>query len=55
MTRMSKKARRRHISPKRRRLPGIKTGPKKDAIPFRAHPNAAAGDLASKMFIGMVS
>lgn len=44
MTRLSKQQRRRMVSPKRRREPGEKTGPKKDNLPkgFRVHDNACA-------------
>ena len=45
MTRMSKQEKRRAVSPRRPRLPGIKTGPKKDELPkgYREHANALEG------------
>ncbi len=42
MTRLSKQARRRKVSPRRPSLPGQKTGPKKDLLEkgYREHKNA---------------
>lgn len=46
MTRMSKQARRRAVSPRRPRLNGPKTGPKKDNLPrgFKEHDNALSAE-----------
>ncbi len=46
MTRMSKQSERRAVSPRRPRLPGIKTGSKKDHLPkgFKPHDNALGGE-----------
>ncbi len=43
MTRLSKQARKRMVSPKRPKTPGPATGPKKDNLPkgFKEHANAA--------------
>lgn len=57
MTRMSKVGEKRNVSPRRPRLPGPKTGPKKDNNPkgFREHPNAAQGtSLENQIFIPKV-
>lgn len=45
MTRMSKQAKRRAVSPRKPKLPGVKTGAKKCALPkgFKEHENAASG------------
>jgi len=53
MTRMSKPAKRRAVSPRKRRHAGPKTGPKTDNLPkgFREHANAISGDLANQVFI----
>lgn len=42
MTRMSKQGRRRAVSPRKRKAPSVKTGPKKDQLPlgYREHANA---------------
>lgn len=42
MTRMSKQGKRRNMSPRRPRLPGEKTGPKKDKLEhgYKVHKNA---------------
>jgi hypothetical protein len=53
MVRISKQKQRRQVSPKKRRAPSPKSGPKKDQLPlgFREHPNALEGELAKKVFI----
>lgn len=54
MVRISKQAERRARCPHRPRLPGIKTGPKKDNLPrgFKIHSNGIEGpELIYKMFI----
>lgn len=57
MTRMSKPAQRRAVSPRRRRAPGAKTGPKKDLLPlgYRDHSNGVEGELANSVFIPKIS
>lgn len=57
MTRMSKQGERRSVSPRRRRVPGPKTGPKRDNLPrgFREHQNAVAGTAAQQLFIPKVN
>ena len=47
MTRVGKKEERRNQSPRRPRLAGTKTGPKKDNLPkgFKEHPNAVEGQM----------
>lgn len=47
MTRLSKQARRRMVSPKRPKTPGPATGPKKDNLAkgFKEHENAASGQV----------
>lgn len=42
MTRMSKQGKRRNMSPRRPRLGGVKTGPKKDKLEhgYKVHKNA---------------
>lgn len=57
MTRISKQAERRHVSPRKRHYPSsIKTGPKRDNlnVGYKEHANAVQGDLASSIFIGKV-
>lgn len=56
MTRMSKKGERRAVSPRRRRAPGKKTGPKRDALPmgFREHINAVQDGAVQQLFIPKV-
>lgn len=46
MTRKSKQARRRAVSPRRHRAPSLKTGSKRDALEFgyRVHKNAVCVD-----------
>lgn len=53
MTRMSKQGKIRHISPKRPRLAGPKTGPKKDALEqgYKPHANAIHAESAPTRFI----
>jgi hypothetical protein len=53
MTRISKQGRRRNISPRRPRLSGAKTGPKKDALEFgfKNHENAVVADSTPTRFI----
>ncbi|MCB1111804.1 MAG: hypothetical protein H7A37_08130 [Chlamydiales bacterium] len=53
MTRISKKAERRAQSPRRRKAPSVKTGPKQDNLPqgFKPHENAFEGELAQTAFI----
>ena len=57
MTRMSKKGKRRAISPRKCQAPStLKTGPLKDNLPsgYREHANAVSSD-AGQVFIGKVS
>ena len=56
MTRMSKQSRKRAISPRKPRVPSIKTGPKRDRLELghRVHKNALVGDLSNR-FIPKVS
>ncbi|MCH9632978.1 MAG: hypothetical protein S4CHLAM6_13270 [Chlamydiae bacterium] len=57
MTRLSKQARRRNISPKRPRPAGPKTGPKKDSLElgYKERTNAlTAADQSSQFFIGKI-
>jgi len=53
MVRLSKQTKDRSVSPRRPRPPALKTGPKKDQLAegFKAHPNAAEGNLAATAFI----
>ena len=53
MTRVSKQEERRNRSPRKRRAPGPKTGPKKDNLKlgFREHSNAAAESYTNILFI----
>lgn len=50
---MSKKGKRRAVSPRRPRMPQEKTGPKKDNLPkgYKEHANAIEGSLAASVFI----
>lgn len=54
MTRMSKKAQRRAVSPRKRRAPGAKTCCKnvQPALGYKSHENALEG--GSSVFIGKV-
>lgn len=56
MTRLSKQARRRAVSPRRPTLPGQKTGPKRDNLPqgFKVHANAVTGELAQAVYIPVI-
>jgi len=53
MVRISKQQERRQRSPRRRRAPAAKTGPRQDNLPlgFKAHENAIEGPLAESHFI----
>lgn len=53
MTRIKKKAQRRAISPRKRRAPCEKTGPKKDNLPsgFKVHENALIAASGATAFI----
>jgi hypothetical protein len=53
MTRISKQGRKRHLSPRRPRLPSTKTGPKKDALEggYKMHENAISGESTPTRFI----
>ncbi len=55
MTRTSKQEERRHKSPRKRKKPSEKTGPKKDKLPigYREHSNALGE--AAKMFVAKIS
>ncbi len=56
MTRLSKQARRRNVSPKRPRPAGPKTGPKKDNLElgYKERANGLQGDLSSQFFVGKI-
>ncbi|MBX7065908.1 MAG: hypothetical protein K1X28_01635 [Parachlamydiales bacterium] len=56
MTRMSKQGKIRNISPRRPRVSGPKTGPKKDALPagFKPHENALSDGATLNRFIPKV-
>lgn len=56
MTRMSKPARRRAVSPRKRRAPAEKTGSRENNLPlgYKKHANAVEGDLAAQIFIRKV-
>lgn len=56
MTRLSKQARRRMVSPKRPKLSGPKTGPKEDNLKngFKDRINSVQGSSAQQYFIGKV-
>lgn len=53
MVRISKKAEERQRSPRKRRAPSAKTGPKKDQLPlgYKEQPNALSGEFAKNAFI----
>ncbi len=53
MTRVSKKAERRGISPRKHKAPQPKTGPKEDNLPlgFKEHTNAIDGEFAKMAFV----
>ena len=50
MTRVSKQGRRRNMSPRRPRLGGVKTGPKKDQLEhgYRIHKNALTEESTNR-------
>lgn len=52
MTRMSKQGKRRAVSPRKHKMPTVKTGPQQDKG-FKAHVNALEGDQLA-VFIGKV-
>lgn len=53
MVRISKQQERRHRSPKKRRAPSPKTGPKQDnlSLGYKAHVNALEGAQGESFFI----
>ena len=53
MVRISKQGKRRSVSPRKRRAPSEKTGPKEDNLPegFKQHENALEGDASNQYFI----
>lgn len=53
MTRISKQGRERRVSPRRPRLPGVKTGSKKDVLEagYKVHENAIPTEVVSNRFI----
>ena len=53
MVRISKQEERRNKSPRKPRLPGLKTGPKKDNLSegYRIHENCISGELNQTHFI----
>lgn len=53
MVRISKQSERRSRSPRKKRAPSVKTGPKKDHLPlgYKEHVNAIEGDAAQQFFI----
>lgn len=53
MVRISKQQERRSQSPKKRKAPATKTGPKKDnlSLGYKAHANALEGVAAESFFI----
>jgi hypothetical protein len=55
MTRMSKQSKKRAISPRKHKLPGQKSGSKKDKLTlgYKPHENALEGDNLT-VFIGKV-
>ncbi|MBS0653108.1 MAG: hypothetical protein JSR39_06205 [Verrucomicrobia bacterium] len=57
MVRLSKQTKDRNVSPRRPRPPAPKTGPKKDKLAggYKAHANAAEGNLAGTLFIPKIS
>lgn len=50
MTRMSKQGKRRNMSPRKPRLGGVKTGPKKDHLEhgFKPHTNALKTETSNR-------
>lgn len=57
MVRLSKQTKDRSVSPRRPRPPAPKTGLKKDQLKdgYKAHANAAEGNLAGAIFIPKIS
>ncbi|MBA3958699.1 MAG: hypothetical protein H0X51_09960 [Parachlamydiaceae bacterium] len=51
MVRISKQSERRSRSPRKHRGPTVKTGTRKDNLPFKEHNNAIEGELAGTAFI----
>ncbi|MBI2743185.1 MAG: hypothetical protein HYX48_04635 [Chlamydiales bacterium] len=53
MVRISRQAKIRNMSPRRRKAPAKKTGPLKDNLPvgYKPHVNAADGAMAKRLFI----
>lgn len=53
MVRISKQKEKRSRSPRKPRLPGVKTGPRSDklALGYKEHTNALEGELAGTTFI----
>ncbi len=53
MVRISKQEERRQRSPKKRKAPALKTGPKKDSLSlgYKPHANALEGNSAESFFI----
>lgn len=53
MVRISKQTERRSRSPRKPRLPGVKTGPRSDnlTLGFKEHTNSLEGELATTTFI----
>jgi hypothetical protein len=55
MTRMSKKGKRRAVSPRKHKIPSIKSGPKRDQLSFGYKPlENAVEDKGLAVFIGKV-
>jgi hypothetical protein len=56
MVRISKQQKRRLVSPRRPRVAGVKTGPKKDTLKtgYKEHANAIEGENAKRIFIGKI-
>lgn len=56
MTRVSKQEERRNKSPRKRRFPSVKTGPKKDNLKlgFKEHVSALSASEAKSMFIAKI-
>lgn len=51
MVRISKQQERRQQSPKKRKAPSVKTGPKKEILSYKPHANALEGNSAESFFI----
>lgn len=56
MVRIGKKEERRARSPRKRKYPSIKTGPKKDDLPlgYKEHNNTAPEGVSHKLFIPLI-